>query len=100
MRCCSRSALPRVWTQTVALTSSSPSNPTMDRVDANGFYIAEHGSPWNYDRRVPIVFWRPGHPGYEQYLPVETGDIAPTRGAPVGRSAPAGASGRPDWPSA
>jgi arylsulfatase A-like enzyme len=62
---------------------------TMDRVDANGFYIAEHGSPWNYDRRVPIVFWRPGHPGYEQYLPIETIDIAPTLAALVGVSHPA-----------
>jgi predicted AlkP superfamily pyrophosphatase or phosphodiesterase len=57
---------------------------TMDRVDPNGFYIAEHGSPWNYDRRVPIVFWRPGHPGYEQYLPIETVDIAPTLAGLVG----------------
>lgn len=57
---------------------------TMDRVDPNGFYIAEHGSPWNYDRRVPIVFWHPGHPGYEQYLPIETVDIAPTLAALVG----------------
>lgn len=62
---------------------------TMDRVDANGFYIAEHGSPWNYDRRVPIVFWRPGHPGYEQYLPIETVDIAPTLAALVGVRHPA-----------
>jgi predicted AlkP superfamily pyrophosphatase or phosphodiesterase len=57
---------------------------TMDAVDADGFYIAEHGTPWNYDRRVPIVFWRPGHPGYEQYLPIETVDIAPTLAALVG----------------
>jgi arylsulfatase A-like enzyme len=55
----------------------------MDPVDADGFYIAEHGTPWNYDRRVPIVFWRPGHPGYEQYLPIETVDIAPTLAALV-----------------
>ena len=57
---------------------------TMDPVDADGFYIAEHGTPWNYDRRVPIVFWRPGHPGYEQYLPIETVDIAPTLAALIG----------------
>jgi predicted AlkP superfamily pyrophosphatase or phosphodiesterase len=62
---------------------------TMDRVDPNGFYIAEHGSPWTYDRRVPIVFWRPGHPGYEQYLPIETVDIAPTLAALVGVPHPA-----------
>jgi arylsulfatase A-like enzyme len=62
---------------------------TMDRVDPNGFYIAEHGSPWNYDRRVPIVFWRPGHQGYEEYLPIETVDIAPTLAALVGIIHPA-----------
>lgn len=43
-----------------------------------GDSIAGHGSPWNYDRRVPIVFWWPGARGYEQTLPVETVDIAPT----------------------
>ena len=43
-----------------------------------GDSIAGHGSPWNYDRRVPSVFWWPGAQGYEQTLPVETVDIAPT----------------------
>jgi predicted AlkP superfamily pyrophosphatase or phosphodiesterase len=62
---------------------------TMDHVDPNGFYIAEHGSPWNYDRRVPIVFWRPGHQGHEEYLPIETVDIAPTLAALVGIAPPA-----------
>lgn len=41
-------------------------------------YVATHGSPWNYDRRVPILFYYPGVEGYEQPLPVETVDIAPT----------------------
>lgn len=43
-----------------------------------GDVIAGHGSPWNYDRRVPIIFWWPGARGFEQSLPVETVDIAPT----------------------
>jgi predicted AlkP superfamily pyrophosphatase or phosphodiesterase len=43
-----------------------------------GDAIAGHGSLWNYDRRVPIVFWWPGAQGFEQSLPVETVDIAPT----------------------
>jgi predicted AlkP superfamily pyrophosphatase or phosphodiesterase len=25
-------------------------------------YVASHGSPWNYDRRVPILFWWKGGP--------------------------------------
>ena len=62
---------------------------TLGHVDSDGFYIAQHGAPWNYDRRVPIVFWRPGLPGYEQYLPIETVDIAPTLAALVGVAHPA-----------
>ena len=26
-------------------------------------YVATHGSAWDYDRRVPILFWRPGRDG-------------------------------------
>ncbi|MCB2079633.1 MAG: alkaline phosphatase family protein [Novosphingobium sp.] len=40
-----------------------------------------HGSPWDYDRRVPILFWRRGITGFEQPAPVETIDIAPTLAA-------------------
>jgi predicted AlkP superfamily pyrophosphatase or phosphodiesterase len=40
--------------------------------------VATHGSPWDYDRRVPILFWRRGMAGFEQPAPVETVDIAPT----------------------
>jgi predicted AlkP superfamily pyrophosphatase or phosphodiesterase len=41
-------------------------------------YISSHGSPWDYDRRVPIIFWWPGIEGFEQPAAVETVDIAPT----------------------
>jgi predicted AlkP superfamily pyrophosphatase or phosphodiesterase len=51
-------------------------------------YVATHGSPWNYDRRVPILFYRPGIVGFEQPLPVETVDILPTLAALVGLSIP------------
>ena len=44
-------------------------------------YVATHGSPWNYDRRVPILFYQPGMAGFEQALPVETVDILPTLAA-------------------
>ena len=43
--------------------------------------MATHGSPWNYDRKVPILFYRPGVVGFEQSLPVETVDILPTLAA-------------------
>jgi alkaline phosphatase len=41
-------------------------------------YVATHGSIWDYDRRVPILFWWPGARGFEQPLGVETVDIMPT----------------------
>ncbi len=41
-------------------------------------YVATHGSPWDYDRRVPILFWRKGMAGFEQPQSVETVDIVPT----------------------
>jgi predicted AlkP superfamily pyrophosphatase or phosphodiesterase len=52
--------------------------------DTGRGYVATHGSPWDYDRRVPILFWRKGMTPYEQALPVETVDILPTLGALIG----------------
>ncbi|MBI0474078.1 alkaline phosphatase family protein [Sphingomonas sp. MA1305] len=46
-------------------------------------YVETHGSPWDYDRRVPILFWRKGMTGFEQPLSVETVDIAPTLAATI-----------------
>ncbi len=59
--------------------------------DPSPGYTATHGSPWDYDRRVPLVFWRKGVPGMEQPAPVETVDIAPTLAALLGLSVPEGA---------
>jgi predicted AlkP superfamily pyrophosphatase or phosphodiesterase len=58
--------------------------------DPSPSYTATHGSPWDYDRRVPMLFWRKGMTGFEQPNPVETVDIAPTLAAVLGMSAPAG----------
>lgn len=44
-------------------------------------YVATHGSPWDADRRVPILFWRKGMRPFEQPLGVETVDIMPTLAA-------------------
>ena len=49
-----------------------------------GAYVATHGSVWDYDRRVPMLFWRKGMTGFEQPNPVETVDIAPTLAAAIG----------------
>jgi predicted AlkP superfamily pyrophosphatase or phosphodiesterase len=47
-------------------------------------YVATHGSPWDYDRRVPIIFWRPGMAPSTREEPIETVDIMPTLAAQVG----------------
>jgi predicted AlkP superfamily pyrophosphatase or phosphodiesterase len=52
--------------------------------DTSRGYVATHGSPWDYDRRVPILFWSKGMTPYEQPLPVETVDILPTLAAVLG----------------
>ena len=49
-----------------------------------GAYVATHGSVYDYDRRVPMLFWRRGMRAFEQPAPVETVDIAPTLAALVG----------------
>ena len=46
-------------------------------------YVATHGSFWDYDRRVPILFWRKNMVGFEQPLSVETVDIMPTLAAAI-----------------
>jgi len=57
--------------------------------------VATHGSAWDYDRRVPILFWRRGLTGFEQPLSVETVDIMPTLAALVGLPlAPGSVDGR------
>jgi len=52
--------------------------------------VASHGSPWDYDRRVPLLFWRKGLAGFEQPAPVETVDIAPTLAAILRLTIPEG----------
>ena len=47
-----------------------------------------HGSPWDYDRRVPIAFWRKGMAPALREEPVETVDIMPTLAAMLGLRAP------------
>ena len=58
--------------------------------DTSRGYVATHGSPWDYDRRVPIMFWRKGVTPFEQPMAVETADILPTIAAVVGVPIPAG----------
>jgi predicted AlkP superfamily pyrophosphatase or phosphodiesterase len=46
--------------------------------------VATHGSPWDYDRRVPILFWRPGTPPSTSDAAVDTTNIMPTIAAMIG----------------
>jgi len=59
-------------------------------VDPTRGYVATHGSPWDTDRRVPILFWRKGLRPFEQPLGVETVDILPTLAALIGLPVPRG----------
>ena len=52
-------------------------------------YVATHGSPWGYDRRVPILFWWKGAAAFEQPNAVETVDILPTLASLIGLDVPA-----------
>lgn len=47
-------------------------------------YVATHGSVWDYDRRVPILFWRKGLAAFEQPNAVMTVDIMPTLASLIG----------------
>jgi hypothetical protein len=46
--------------------------------------IATHGSAWDYDRRVPILFWRPGTRGAAIDRAADTVGIMPTLAAMIG----------------
>jgi predicted AlkP superfamily pyrophosphatase or phosphodiesterase len=53
-----------------------------------GAAVAGHGSPWDYDRLVPILFWWPGVAAQTVMRPIETVDIAPTLAAIAGVRTP------------
>jgi predicted AlkP superfamily pyrophosphatase or phosphodiesterase len=58
--------------------------------DTSHGFVATHGSPWDYDRRVPMLFWRPGFRGATVQAPAETVDIMPTLAALIGLPVAAG----------
>jgi predicted AlkP superfamily pyrophosphatase or phosphodiesterase len=65
-------------------------------------YVATHGSAWDYDRRVPILFWGPNIRRKDVETPVETVDIMPTLaaylGMCLGRPSPVDGHDLPDIP--
>lgn len=62
--------------------------------DTSGGYVATHGSAWDYDRRVPIVFWRRGNPVAVRNEAVSTVDIMPTLAPMLGVSTPRSIDGK------
>jgi predicted AlkP superfamily pyrophosphatase or phosphodiesterase len=48
------------------------------------FLVASHGSPYDYDSNVPIIFYGPGIPASRRSEFVRTVDIAPTLAAMLG----------------
>jgi hypothetical protein len=64
--------------------------------DFDGLTVAAtHGSPWQYDTYVPIVFAGAGLPAQTVDRKVYTVDIAPTLSLYLGIKAPSGAVGVP-----
>jgi predicted AlkP superfamily pyrophosphatase or phosphodiesterase len=64
--------------------------------DFDGLTVAStHGSPWNYDTFVPIIFAGAGLAPKQVDRKVLTIDVAPTLSAFLGISAPSGAVGKP-----
>jgi len=57
-------------------------------------YVATHGSVWDYDRRVPILFWRRGMRPADRQDHVSTVNILPTIAAEIGLALPAQLDGR------
>lgn len=49
--------------------------------DTSHGFVATHGSPYDYDRRVPVLFWRPSFRGATITAPADTVDIMPTLAA-------------------
>jgi len=59
-----------------------------------GPVAAMHGSPWNYDTHVPVIFAGAGIPTNMVYREVQPADVAPTLAALLGMSSPASAQGK------
>lgn len=55
---------------------------------APGDIVETHGSPYDYDRRVPIIYYFTGIPAQERPYPVSTTDIAPTIAYALGLKIP------------
>ena len=57
-------------------------------------FVTTHASVWDYDRRVPILFWRKGMRTAPREDHISTVNILPTIAAQIGLVLPAGLDGR------
>jgi predicted AlkP superfamily pyrophosphatase or phosphodiesterase len=58
----------------------------MPIVSPSAGYVSTHGSVWDYDRRVPVLFWRKGMTPVRSNGVADTVDIMPTLAAELGIS--------------
>ena len=64
--------------------------------DFDGLMVASvHGSPWRYDKFVPVIFVGPGMVPQRVFREIETVDVAPTLSAILGITYPSGSVGKP-----
>ncbi len=111
----SRESVARVWTKHEIANGSGPSE--FARLYANSFdpersadlsvqleatclispfdFGTSHGSPYRYDRAVPLIFWGAGVEPGSIPGPAATVDIAPTLARAIGVEVPEGLAGKP-----
>ena len=57
-------------------------------------YVATHGTVWDYDRRLPILFWRKGMRPNAREDHISTVNILPTVAAQIGLALPGQLDGK------
>jgi len=75
---------------TVALGPFVTAAPAMP-----GLILQTHGSPYDVNRRIPLLIWWPGATAQERTPAVDVIDLAPTLAAIAGVPAPGDLEGRP-----
>jgi len=64
-------------------------------VAVEGVIGTTHGSPWNYDAQVPLIFWGSAFKPGTYATPSQPIDLAPTLAVALELTQPSGAQGRP-----
>lgn len=70
-------------------------SPPYQKIDANNEEKVMHGTPWQYDSYIPLIFANPEFKAQLIAKPVKTTDIAPTLSAIMAIKTPSAAIGRP-----